>query len=56
MKKWITIILLAVFLSLVGVKVYLKILEQGGGYKRRQKRKTSCSGTGKGQAHDDQGH
>jgi RND family efflux transporter MFP subunit len=32
MKKWITIILLAVFLSLVGVKVYMKILEQGGGY------------------------
>jgi len=32
MKKWITIILLTVFLSLVGVKVYQKILEQGGGY------------------------
>lgn len=32
MKKWITIVLVAVLLSLIGVKVYIKILDQRGDY------------------------
>jgi len=31
MKKWITLVVLVILLSLVGAKVYLKILDQGGG-------------------------
>lgn len=32
MKKWLTILLLVVFLSLLGMKVYNKMLDPGGGY------------------------
>lgn len=39
MKKWITIVLLVVLFSLVGVKVYLKMSEQGSGVFRGRRGK-----------------